>query len=220
MRTILFLISVLFLSCKATSVSKNTANEIAGYKTEILKYRLENEDTLVDIGCGPGYVDHIISHYYPKLFFILEDLPYLIKVEEKQNTLTKELVETKAEVGRFLKNSTFSPNIEKRYQLIIGKEDLIPLPSSSFNKILCRMTLHEFVNKQKMVSELERILRPKGILTIVEAEPNFNGEVEKYCGNKYIAKESILQMFNAFTLKDTNTVNYSDRKMNILHFTK
>ena len=46
MRTILFLISVLFLSCKATSVSKNTANEIAGYKTEILKYRLENEDTL------------------------------------------------------------------------------------------------------------------------------------------------------------------------------
>ena len=69
MRPILVILIISYCSCKTAAVTKAINDEVSYYK-------LENIDTLVDIGCGDGFHDQWIAHNYPNLFLILEDLPF------------------------------------------------------------------------------------------------------------------------------------------------
>ncbi len=70
MRIITIIIIIFYTSCKTVAVT-------SALKNEIQEYKLENVDTLVDIGCGNAYHDKLIYGSYPNMFFILEDLQYL-----------------------------------------------------------------------------------------------------------------------------------------------
>lgn len=213
MRYIFILTTFLYLSC-------DRANYFAAQKSEILQYQLENVDTLLDIGCSNGYFDRQIFEYYPDVFFVLEDLPNLVYHSKKGQTVINETYPTITEVGKVFKNSKRYPGIENRFKLIIGFEDSIPLPSNAFERILCRRTLHEFKNMDKMLSEIKRILKPNGKVTIVEVLSKYSGEQDPACGNLYLTKEEIKRMLMPLRFDSESTAVYRTEELSILTFTK
>ena len=183
----LLILSLLFYSCSTTNKTLNN-----NFDFEISHYELETTDTLVDIGCGYAFFERNISNKFQNLKFILEDLP----TDIWGNDLEKNLI-------KHVKNSPYAPTFGNNTRYIIGRPDSIPLESGKYERILCRITLHEFTNRKKMVSELERILSPTGILLVIEREPLFEGQRDKSCKQLYLKKTEVIESFKNLILIDT-----------------
>ncbi len=213
MQKIIPFLLILFIS----SATVKNSEELPAI-LEIKEYKLENIDTLVDIGCQNGQFSKEIARIYPNLFLILEDLEaYTICAKGGKNCMTHN---TQNRLRKKFKNSKKYPNIAGRYKFIAGKIDSIPLPSDSYNRVLCRRTVHEFVQRDKMVLELKRILSEDGILTIVEAEPGYPNQVDVFCNKRYLTKNEVIEIFKDFQLDSFKTIMYGNAKMNIYNFRK
>lgn len=211
-KTILILL-IFFVSSATVKVPK----ELPGI-LEIKEYKLENIDTLVDIGCQNGKFSKEIARIYPNLFLVLEDLEsFTICAKGGKKCITHN---THKWIRKTFKNSKKYGNVADRYKFIAGKIDSIPLPSNSSNRVLCRRTLHEFVERDKMVQELKRILSEDGILTIVEAEPNYPNHVDLYCNKRYLTKNEVIDLFKDFRLDSFKTIQYGIYNMNVYNFKK
>jgi ubiquinone/menaquinone biosynthesis C-methylase UbiE len=210
MRIFILLLIIVYSSFNTRGI-QNVAQEVKAYN-------LQRVDTLVDIGCGDGFFDATIAHDYPDLFFILEDLEYL------KHYTKKEVVTDSSNTARWikshLKNSAYTSQIESHFQFIIGLDDTIPLPSGKFTRVLCRRSLHEFRNKEKMASELARLLSRKRTLTIAEVQPKYPGQRDPGCKQLYLTKDNICQMFKTLHLKTETSIFYRKATLNILDFSK
>jgi len=189
---------------------KYSKKEKIVFENEIFKYKLSDNDTLVDIGAGDGIADELLFKFYPKMYFILEDIDpkvlresvYSIKVDGQKKF--------------------FRENCKK----ILGYSDSIPLPSGRYKNILCRITLHEFGNPNKMLQEINRIMTRDGQFIIVERIPKFEGQVDKYCDKKLLSQSEIISMvtINGFKLVSSDSTQYQNDKYGgnayILRFAK
>ncbi len=173
------------------------------FNNEIIKYGLTDGDTLVDIGCGSGFFDPILSYYYPNMFFVLEDI-----------------VNYSTPLSKTYQVKDKSINLKDRHLFVQGTDESIPLPSSRYKTVLCRLTVHEFRNPSAMAKELNRILAPDGLLIIVESTSDAG---LKDSNTKMImpSKEHIIEMFttNGFKLIQETTA-YPGEFLIILKFTK
>jgi ubiquinone/menaquinone biosynthesis C-methylase UbiE len=151
----------------------------------------------------------MIARKYPDLFLLLEDFERDEKGRVRQVWLKK-----------YLKNSRSTPFIESHYRFVAGRADSIPLPSDTYANILCRRTLHEFDNREKMVTEFDRILRPAGILIISETAPKHPGEIDPYCRHAYLPGDSIRSGFKNWAFLTIDSVVIKDYKMFIYRFQK
>ncbi len=193
------LLPVFFSSCKYnypvnTSYKvKVNRKEFTYFKEEISKYGIQNGETIVDIGSGNGKFTSILWKFYPKTFFVLEDIqPFKAKK-------TKVIVNNKPLYFQY------------HHRFVLGAADSIPIPSSTYDKLLCRLTLHQFTRPDKMAREMYRIMSHKSTLIVVDVEPAFEGEICKGCQSKYINKEQAINIFtqNGFQLKSADTTTYS-----------
>ena len=193
---------VILISCHTSNIPKNS-------KFEIKSYGFKNGDTLVDIGTGDGYHAALISNLYPLSYFILEDID--------STALFKIPID-------YSKNFKFSKNIINKYSVVLGTSEAIPLRDSSFKLVLCRKTLHEFINPPKMLVEIERILTEKGRLIIVEGIPIKEGEIDKFCRKPLLSKDSIVNFITLngkFKLLESTIVPSSgNREFIVLIFEK
>ncbi len=203
MRNILLLTTLFLASCTSTKL----LNERFNY--EISHYNLENLDTLVDLGCGFANGDRVISNKFKNLHFILEDLPKDIWGNDLKIALTKNV-----------KNTPFAPTFGTNSKIIFGTTDSIPLQSGQYERVLCRITLHEFSSREKMISELIRILSPTGTLLIVERTSSYEGQRDKYCKQLYLTKEEILNAFSNLKLVDTIQLQPLSDNAFLFKFTK
>lgn len=146
----------------------------------------------MDIGCGYAFNDRFISSKFQNLHFILEDLPKDLWGNDLKKALTKNV-----------KNSPFAPTFGNNSRVVFGTIDSIPLQSEKYERVLCRISLHEFSNKEKMISELVRILSPTGTLIIVEKTSSYDGERDKTCKQLYLTKAEIIKSFSNLKLVDT-----------------
>lgn len=151
MRVISLLALLFFVSCQGPRIYNKRM------KKEIISYNLETIDTFVDIACGYARYDKIISNQYPNLHLILEDL----SSADWNNDLKKYLI-------NYVQNSPSAPKFKTNTRLVFGTPDSIPLKSEKYERVLCRISLHEFTKREKMISELVRILSPTGTLIIVK----------------------------------------------------
>jgi ubiquinone/menaquinone biosynthesis C-methylase UbiE len=203
MKKLFFFLILFDASCKVIPVTSDIY-----LKTEIESYGLHNGDTLVDIGCGDGTHAGYISHFYPLSYFILEDInaKTINRIDERYNNFHK-----------------FSMYIKERHQVVLGTSDSIPLPSASYNYLLCRETLHEFTNPTTMLQEMRRILIVGGKLIVVEAEPIKEGEKDPYCKKLLKPKQVIIDMLqkgNFEYIKSTDVQMKKNRKLAVLIFEK
>jgi ubiquinone/menaquinone biosynthesis C-methylase UbiE len=97
------------------------------------------------LGCGSGYFTVPISRKVKKV--------YGIDVQEEM----LEFLEQKIRKQKIV-------NIET----LLSKENMIPLRNECVDLLLSVNTLHEFLDKEKTISEIQRVLRPKGHVVIVD----------------------------------------------------
>jgi ubiquinone/menaquinone biosynthesis C-methylase UbiE len=201
---LLLILTVVLFSC---SVTRYDRQEV--YAKEISRYGLVDGDTLVDIGCETGFHDNQIAFYYPRIYFVLED------IDANNLALIK-------------KNSTnpgYVNNMQAGFETILGRIDSIPLASGRYKKILCRKTLHEFENPGQMINEFKRILVPGGEVIIADINPKSPGQKFHDCVRPFLNKTQIIGLFvqEGFSVKsaDAFTSKYTDlQNGNIIVFTK
>ena len=108
--------------------------------------------TAADLGCGSGYFTTILARQVKKV--------YAIDVQ-------KEMLDFLQDKIRRLKIS----NIE----LLLSKTNEIPLENQSVDFLISVNTLHEFDDRDKMIHEMNRVIKPQGRLLIVDFEKKETG---------------------------------------------
>jgi ubiquinone/menaquinone biosynthesis C-methylase UbiE len=119
----------------------------------IKKVGLKPRDIVADLGCGTGYFTVPISYVVKKVYAIdiqQEMLDYLAKKIRNQHITNIELV-------------------------LSTNPKTIPLPNESVNFLLSVMTLHEFQDKEKVVKEMQRVLKPNGKIAIIDFKKQNTG---------------------------------------------
>lgn len=217
MRLPIIIVFIFLTSCIATknmqdnNIVSHSKYEMLQFQNEISKYNLVDGDTLLDIGSGFGYEDAILFRFYPNTFFVLVD------IDNKYSKLNNSFILINHKTKYFKDNSKY----------VNGFIDSLPLLSDSYNTILCRKTVHEFVKPKKMLSEIKRVLRLNGTLIVEEAIPQNQNDLDPFCKMKHLSKQELINMFseNGFRLisADTTTMpikKKNDGNMNILRFKK
>ncbi|MCX6208976.1 MAG: methyltransferase domain-containing protein [Bacteroidetes bacterium] len=212
MKKISIVCIVIVLIITSCSSAKLNFRAYPTLKDEINEYNLTGVDTLVDIGCNWGFMTEFIEYKYPSMYFIVEDLPEFTNYVKNKQMVTQSCV---SKTLRFMK---------KKYEFVAGFVDSIPLPSNFYKRVLCRKTVHEFTNVEKMVSELTRILKSDGELIIAEPEPLPGYEYDKYCKRKHLTAEEIIKIFSHLRLIKSSKIPYKEGnitwQMAVLRFTK
>jgi len=105
-----------------------------------------------DVGCGSGFFTIPLAKKVTKV--------YAIDVQ-------KEMLEILAQ--KIHKQKIW--NIE----LVLSKENEIPLDDENVSLLISVNTLHEFGDKEKMIKEMQRVLKPKGKAVIVDFKKEKTG---------------------------------------------
>lgn len=105
-----------------------------------------------DIGCGSGFFTVPLSQRVKKVYAI---------------DIQKEMLE-------FLEQKTQKLKI-KNIELILSKENEIPLKNESIDLLISINTLHEFYDKERMIEEMRKVLKLYGKALIVDFKKENTG---------------------------------------------
>jgi ubiquinone/menaquinone biosynthesis C-methylase UbiE len=111
--------------------------------------------------------------------------------------------------------------IQRRYPKLkscLSGSDSTPYPSSFFDKICSTMAVYHFPEQNASFKELARIVRPRGLLVIVEIAPHtFAGKIAKFLENRILRShctfldldelKARLKQENRFDIKETKEIS-------------
>lgn len=117
---------------------------------ELLDLKLNH--VAVDLGCGSGFFAVPLSRKVKKVYAIDIQQEMLDFLEQKIRRLNIGNIET-----------------------LLSMEDEIPLEKESVDFLLSVNTLHEFHDKEKMISEMQRVLRADGQVAMVDFKKKDTG---------------------------------------------
>ncbi|TAG14740.1 MAG: methyltransferase domain-containing protein [Sphingobacteriia bacterium] len=188
---LLFPLSILFSTLIYGQKENNSEDVLRFYRTEIELLALKTGDTLVDVGSEYGLINAMYASLIPNIYQILIDID--------KSKLNKKILKYSYKAIKKEYNKEFDFN----YDFEISQKDAIPLVSSSYSKILCRKSFHEFSEQSKMVKEMHRILRESGEVIVIDVLPNRKGLRDNNCNMLYLMPDQIIKVFseNNFILK-------------------
>lgn len=109
--------------------------------------RMHVHGSLVDVGCGPGYLLAVIGRRFPSLRLIGVDLSKEILSAASRN---------------------LSTIAGERLELLEGDSECLPLPQNSVDYLVSTLSLHHWPEPQKAFREFQRVLRPGGMLLVFD----------------------------------------------------
>ncbi len=152
--------------------------------------QLEAGDTVASIGAATGWFEVAYSTYRDSLVFYVEDID---PESLQQKNLDKLL--------RFYERK-FDEPISNTFILQLGTESSTKLPSNTFDKVLLRLSFHEFSERDAMMKEVLRILKPRGIFYMAETLVDSTGKLEPNCGHPLLSKEDLLKDMQAYGFQE------------------
>lgn len=176
---------------------------------QILKERYQEDQSILDAGCGIG---RNLKWFYQNDFNI-----FGIDADEERISQAKKIYPTAAK------------------NFLVGTLDSLPYDGASFHHILCCAVLHfakDETHFHKMFTEIYRVLKPSGTFLIRVAsdigldgkKPYVQDGKNKEVGSFYITRELISEILNTYPLKliePVKTTNVQDiRAMTTLVFQK
>ena len=149
---------------------------------------ITSSDIVADLGCGSGYFSIPLSQKV--------DLIYAIDIQQ--------------EMLDYLKVKIDEHNLSNIKLLLSKDPNLIPLENETVDFLLTVNTLHEFQDKDKMVNEIKRVLKPKAKAGIIDFK-----KVESVSGpplSVRISQDKAISMFEKQGLRNLSahdlTTNY------------
>ncbi|GBF51990.1 methylase/methyltransferase [Leptospira ryugenii] len=115
------------------------------YRSWILEQLPNQLSTIVDLGCGPG---GLIPYLLPKA-------KQLLGVDSSANMIE----EAQSLIGN-----------NQNVQFVQAQLESIPMPDASVDAVVSSMVLHHISHPPAVLDEVHRILKPDGILCIVDLE--------------------------------------------------
>ena len=146
---------------------------------------LKSSYVVADLGCGSGYFAVPISRKVKKVYGVDVQKEMLEYLEQKIR---------EQKIG----------NIET----LLSEENKIPLKDESVDMLLSVNTLHEFQDKEKMIKEMQRVLRPNGRATIVDFRKEDTGFGPPV--SVRVSKEQVERLFEkqGLTVLTTHDLKY------------
>jgi SAM-dependent methyltransferase len=148
--------------------------------------------TVLDIGTGAGHTALAFSK-------VAEEKCYGIDVTEQMVQ-----VATKLAKDRGISNVHFQ----------IGDAENIPFENQSFCIVTCRFAAHHFVNVEKCIQEISRVLKPGGIFMLVDHYAPEESELDAFINTldqlrdpSHVREYSLLEWKNLF---DKNGLSYRE----------
>ncbi|NLI97796.1 methyltransferase domain-containing protein [bacterium] len=109
--------------------------------------RLKPQGTLVDVGCGPGYLLGVIARRIPSLHLVGVDLSDEILRQASRN---------------------LSDVAVLKLTLMKGDSENLPLSSNSVDYIVSTLSLHHWPHPETAFCEFHRVLKPGGTLLVFD----------------------------------------------------
>ena len=171
----------------ATWYDQHYGEHSSNYKT-IRQAQLQNDDRLLDIGCGSGAAVREAARFLDQGQATGLDLsPAMIRIAQEK--------------------SQHHPAAE-RLQFVVGQATELPFPNHSKTVITAINSLHHWPAPQKGLSEVIRVLTPGGRLLICD---DLLSEEEKKHRNTFDAAQVEEQLRQAgFVNLETTTFNHED----------
>ena len=135
---------------------------------------LETDMKILDLGTGSGYLSFPIAKKYPNISIIGLDI-----------------VEKALEVKRF---KAIEEDI-KNISFISYNGIDFPFTDSEFDMVISRYALHHFPDIQKSISEVSRVIKPKGFLFISDPTPNVNDTSRFVDGYMQLKKDGHIKFY-------------------------
>ena len=167
--------------------------------TSVLK--INQNDTVADIGSGDGYNLIRLSKYYPSVKYFVEDID-----------------SSKLNKANFLKNiKLFNSSLSiDNFEFVYGTTTSTNLPKNYFTKVIMIAVVHEFDDKQSMFSDIKSILKTTGHIFIEEPLVTKNTRKDKGCNNPYltesefkkILKDNGIEIETEKNIKDIGGIKY------------
>lgn len=153
---------------------------------EILdEIKFSSDYVAADLGCGSGFFTIPLSWKVKKVYAIDVQKAMLNYLEQK------------------IKNQKI-----KNITTLLSKENEIPLENESVDLLISINTLHEFSDKEKMIQEMQRVLRQDGKALVVD----FKKEETRFGPPKTIrlSKDQAKHLFekNSFTVLKSKDLTY------------
>ena len=156
---------------------------------EILEsIELKHDYVAADLGCGSGFFSLPLSRKVKKVYGI---------------DIQKEMLEFLEQKIHQQKISNIKP--------LLSEENEIPLENHSVDLLISVNTLHEFRDREQMIGEMRRVLRPEGKVVIVDFKKEDTG-----FGPPVAIRVSEEQAKHLFEKKDLAVLKSRDLKYHYL----
>jgi ubiquinone/menaquinone biosynthesis C-methylase UbiE len=109
--------------------------------------RRKAHGSLVDVGCGPGYLLAVIAKRFLSLHLIGVDLSKEILSVASRNLISVS---------------------DTRLELLEGDSERLPLPENSVEYLVSTLSLHHWPHPEKAFREFYRVLKPCGTLLVFD----------------------------------------------------
>jgi ubiquinone/menaquinone biosynthesis C-methylase UbiE len=181
------------------NIGASFIHDTIGLRKIILKMKVQNKDTICDIGGGWGYSSARLSYYLPDITYYEEDINKRFcnkrKFKETFNLLSPQA------------------NIEN-YHFFIGTNTKIPFADNSFKTVTVFISIHEFDQKDIMLGEIKRIMRNDGKLFIGETVYKVTPAVDPHCKFNYLSETELYNLLqkNGFGFVPDSNAQYDSAK--------
>ena len=135
---------------------------------------LKADMKILDLGTGSGYLSFAIAKKYPNISIIGLDI--IERALEANRTKARE---------ENIKNISF----------ITYNGIDFPFDDNEFNMVISRYALHHFPDIQKSISEVSRVIKPKGFLFISDPTPNLNDTSRFVDGYMQLKKDGHIKFY-------------------------
>lgn len=129
----------------------------------IRKLEIEPDDTVLDVGCGPGAAVKEMSR--------LANRGVVHGVDQSSTMLRQAERENRSAI------------LSGRVALHAGRFDCIPLADGAVDKILAVNVVYFWTDTAKVLAELRRVLRPRGLISIYATDASAMKKW-KFAGNE------------------------------------
>lgn len=164
------------------------------YKQQLAFLKINDNDTIVDIGSSSGVMEGALGVIadYKNVHFVLVDIDTFCLSKDKLDNMVAYYDKLAAK-----SNTT-------KYTIVNNTPDSLYLPANTYRKVWLMNTLHEIPDKQKMIRDIGAILRSGGELVMLEILSRPGHTIHSGCNQPLMDENEIKTLLgqNGFEQKE------------------